>query len=337
MDKMILNHEQNMCAARIFLNIFGFVLEDGRDLTIGKLKIFDNSQNCVGELHFENEKVFMVAKNVHCAFSASYDTPKIFSLIDQECERGYHASWTTKISFQTQTSSNHTLNGEFLMDCSMDSEYGIQCKCRPSIHGQMKEKGNITLNMLTPYKIFDFEIETEEQREVIEMRAEQMKHNLIYGKYDMEKSGYPYHWHSIINTLKTANADCFHVFLEEKEYSEILSFHNEIIPIEKNNLVSRRIQEGTLMQNLDPLMFQRIQEIRKLLFIGDVSLLDNLIGVCCDDFKEEEIFALLGIKRVPFAYQNGLNNLKNSYFEISENSCFGQTESPNKVLNLTEK
>ena len=73
------------------------------------------------------------------------------------------------------------------------------------------------------------------------------------------------------------------------------------------------------MRIIDSDMFQTIQETRTIFSIGDISILDNLISICYDKYTNQEIQALLGINRKKMNYQNGTDNLVNSYYEIEKN------------------
>ena len=61
MGEKYLTLEQNMCAARIFLNTFGFIMEDVSELNESSIiKIYDKSMNNIGQLCFNNGKVMMI-------------------------------------------------------------------------------------------------------------------------------------------------------------------------------------------------------------------------------------------------------------------------------------
>ena len=72
------------------------------------------------------------------------------------------------------------------------------------------------------------------------------------------------------------------------------------------------------MKELDPKMYKEIKTLLQLFRLEDILLLDNLISVCYDSYTDEEIYALLGIKRKPFVFQNGQTKLKNAYFYNKE-------------------
>ena len=93
--------EQNICAAKIFLNTFGFKLEDVRNLTeSSKIKIFNKSMNEVGELHFNNQKVVITAKYNKITLTASYDFAKMFGFVDVGYDNELFGQWFSKINFK---------------------------------------------------------------------------------------------------------------------------------------------------------------------------------------------------------------------------------------------
>ena len=61
---------------------------------------------------------------------------------------------------------------------------------------------------------------------------------------------------------------------------------------------------------------KEIQELKETLKIDNVSLLDNLISVCYDNYTDKELYALLGIIRKKMEYQNKATCLIDSYYGI---------------------
>lgn len=78
----------------------------------------------------------------------------------------------------------------------------------------------------------------------------------------------------------------------------LINYHDEDIPkINNDDSSESLIQKGLLMQKLDNSLIEKINELRKLLSINNISLLDNLISICYDDYTNEELSALLGVER----------------------------------------
>lgn len=341
MDEKYLTLEQNTCAARIFLNTFGFTLENVDDVNeLSKIKIFDKAMNEVGELHFDNGRVIMSASYNNSMLEASFDIAKMWGFVDRECGNALFGQWSSKIAFQVQKSNNVKLSGEFLIGSSADSEFGLSCLCHPLINCEIPERGNIILKILRDGSTFSLEIVAGENYEVIDVRPWDwlngfLLHDIKKGQYDEEKHAYPYRRYAgIFNGAERGeNKDKLHVFLNEEEYRIQLAFRNEFPPkVGDDNSKETLLQKGRLMQDLDPDMFERIKKLREVLSIGDVSLLDNLISVCYDSYTDEELSALLGLNRKRMNYQNGADNLVKSYYGIGISNCFFPLEAQKRLL-----
>ena len=335
---------QNTCAARIFLNTFGLILETTNEVTeFSKIKIFDKSMNEVGELHFANSKVIMSANYNNSVLDASFDIATMLGFIDLECESAPYAlygEWSSNITFQVKKSNNITLSGELFISCSADTEFGISCLCHPLINCEVPEKGNIILKILRDGSTFNHKIVAGENNEVIDVRPWDwlngfILHEIKKGKYDKEKYVYPYRKYAgIFNGAERGeDKDKLHVFLKEEEYKKQLTYRNEFLPkVGDDKSKEALLQKGGLMQDLDPDMFKKIKKLREILLIGDISLLDNLISVCYDSYTDEELCALLGVNRQKMNYQNGADSLVNSYFEIGSSNCFFPLETQKRLL-----
>lgn len=308
MNKTYLTLEQNICAARIFLNTFGLTLENVDEVNeFSKIKIFDKALNEIGELHFNNGKVIMSVNYNNSVLNASFDIAKMLEIIDPECKSAAYAlfgEWSSKIDFKLKEQNGIKLSGEFLIISSIDTEFGVSCLCHPLINCEVPGKGNIILKILRDGSLFKLEIVAGENYETINVRPYDslngfLLHDIRKGKYDEKKYAYPYRRYAgIFNGAETGeNKDKLHVFLNEEEDNNQLNFRSEFIPkVKSENSKENLLQKGRMMQELDPDMFEKIKKLRELLLIGDVSLLDNLISVCYDIHTDEELNALLGIK-----------------------------------------
>ena len=117
------------------------------------------------------------------------------------------------------------------------------------------------------------------------------------------------------------------MFLNEEQEGEILNYRRELVKkVDKNNYKKMNIQRGLLMQQLDSDMLKKVRLLRKIFTIDDISLLDNLISVCYDNYTDDELTALLGTKRPTTVYQNDAKNLTDSYFGIDKKSKFVSLE-----------
>ena len=344
MDSKYLTLGQNICAARIFLNTFGLILEDVIEVNeFSKIKILDQNRNAVGELHFCDGKVILSANYNDSVLEASYDIAEITGFVGIENNKSAPAlfgQWVSKIIFSVKKENLVNLSGEFLLDCSADSEFGVTCWCHTLINCEVSDKGKVILKNQNDGRTFGLEISFGDYNEAIDiMPWDEMngfiKHVITKGEYDKETYSYPYKRYAGIFSAGRIEErkEQLHVFLSERELKKELSLYNDWpTKVGADNSKELLIQKGILMKQLDSDMYSRIKELRELLFIGDVSLLDNLINVCYDSYSDEEIYALLGLQRQKMNYQDGADNLRNSYFGIGRNSYFLPLEEQKKLL-----
>lgn len=338
MHEKYLTFEQNLCAARIFLNTFGLTLENANDINeSSKLKIFDKVQE-VGELHFNNDKIMMSANYNDSMLEASFDSAKTCCFADIESGNALFGQWSSEIFFQIQKQNDIKLSGEFLIGSSVDSEFGISCLCHPLINCEIANKGNITLKILRDGRTFGLEIDSGNYNETIDISPWSdfngfIKHIITNDKYNPKRYENEYRKYMGIFSSGGENEDKLKIFSLETEWGKEISSRIEFVPKngddESEALV---IQKGMLMQDLDPDMFDKIKKLREILLIGDISLLDNLVSVCYDSYTDEELSALLDLKRQKMYYQDGSDSLINSYFGIGKNSCFFSREEHKRLL-----
>lgn len=344
MSEKYLTFEQNTCAARIFINTFGLVLENLSDVNeFSKLKIFDKAMNEVGKLYFDKGKAIMSANYNSCVLDASFDIAKF---VDLRCENDLFSlfgQWFSKIYFQVQKPNDIKIFGEFLIDSSVnteDVEFGISCLCRPLINCEVPGGENIILKILRDGSTFSLESVAGENYEVIDVRPWDwlngfLLHDIKKGKYDEGKHAYPYRRYAgIFNGAEVGeNKDKLQIFLNEEKYHNRLTFRNEFLPkTGEDNSKEALLQKGKLMQDLDSDMFEKIKKLKEVLLIGDISLLDNLVSVCYDSYTDEELIALLGLSKQGTNYQNGADSLVKSYYGIGISNCFFPLEVQKRLL-----
>ena len=156
MDNAYLTLEQNTCAARIFLNIFGLTLGDISNANeSSRIKIFDNQANEVGELYFDSGKIIMYANYNNCSLNASLEMPTIWGFVDLESNNAKFGEWNSNIDFQVQSPSISNIEGNMLISNAIDSEFGINCICHSTINIQANEKDE---NVVDFYACYTFVI-----------------------------------------------------------------------------------------------------------------------------------------------------------------------------------
>lgn len=315
MNEKIMSYENSLRDARIFLNTFGFILEDK---LLEKLNIFDKDGNIVGYLSKDDNRINISVDYNSMLLEASYCLPNILAFVDVEDNDQLFGQWNSEIHFILKTDKLN-MNGEFLLSSSMDSEFGSRCVCHPIIRCDLGNLGKIEFEILRNGNTFGLKFITHNLKESINIRPFDdlngyIKHDILYGEYDFTRSSFPYRRYSGVFTGGESEKDKLHVFLHEEKYRESLDFKNAFIEKVIGNSISAVIQKGNLMKELDSDMYKKINVLYQVLMIEDFSFLDNLISVCYDSYTDEELFALLGIKRRKFVYQSGETNLKDAYF-----------------------
>lgn len=339
MKEKYLTLEQNTCAARIFLNTFGLTLGSVSDVNeFSKIKILDKAMNEVGELHFDNGKVIIAANYNNSVLDANFDVAKMFSFVDIENGNAFFGQWSSKIAFQVQKQDTVKLSGEFLIGSSADSEFGVSCLCQPLINCDVASKGTITLKIQRDGRAFGLKVTSGSYNETIDIIPWDnisgfIKHVISSGEYDPERYKHEYKKYTGVFPAGERDEDRLHVFLSETQWDNQISFRNEF-PLKAGDDESEAlvIQKGMLMQELDPDMFEKIKNLREVLSIGDVSLLDNLVSVCYEGYTDEELSVLLGLNRQRMNYQNGADSLVKSYYEIGISNCFFPLEAQKSLL-----
>lgn len=316
MEKVKLSLKESMPAAKIFLNIFGLVLDE------------DNTIKCngdaVGNLFIVDDTIYMKANYNDAVLNASFNIPKGYGFVDTEDNNALFGEWKIPITFDIN-SNNIKYDGSILFDCTADSEFGLNCLIHPEIIITSPDDKKINVKMQKDFNFFRFDISKDDYYEYAFISpwndlSGYLMHQITKGKE--VKYAFPYNFQAGIypGAEVGERKNLLHVFLSERERNgeeeKYLSFHNEFVPrVAKDDTAESNIQKGLLMQKLDKAMYEKIELIRKLLTIGNVSILDNLVGACYNSYSDEEVHALLGINREKMKYQTEANNLREAYFD----------------------
>jgi len=289
--------------------------------------------NEVGKLYFASGKVIMQATDNESILQAQFDMANIPNLASVPT----FGKWSSKIAFDIQKQNHANLLGDFIISASVNLMSELSCSCH-SLIMYAADKENIVLEISRNSRMFRLNISSENHKEIIEVMPWDnlngfIKHVISKGKYDPKRYRCEYDKYTGIFTTGEETSDRLHVFLSERKWNKEISCKSEF-PLKVGDEKSEElvIQKGMLMHKLDPDMFDRIKDIKELLTIGDISLLDNLVSVCYDKYTNEELSALLGIERKPMVYQDGADSLIDSYFGIGNESSFFTAEQQKKFI-----
>ena len=173
MKKQYLTFKQSLCAARIFLNTFGFLLEEDEAINEKtKLKIYDREMNEVGYIYFNNNDLVIFANYKSAILKAIYKIPQIYGFVDEETVDSTFAifgNWSNMIIFEIVKNDKTKLTGQFLITCSVDTELGANCTAHPYL---IYKNGNkkIALKILQDNVFLGIEFDTDKYNEKIFIR-----------------------------------------------------------------------------------------------------------------------------------------------------------------------
>lgn len=334
MEDIYLTLNQNLCSARIFLNLFNLSLEEKEEVKhYDKLRIFNSENLEVGKVNFKDGIV-----NIECMTSlgrlnANYEISKFWGLNDLEVGGGL-VEWVHNINFNVD--GEQKFDGDIQIGASMDTDFGNRCRTHSIIRYIDKDNNNVVLKFMEDGKPFSYEAKKEGFREVLEIDPwcdyeSYMYHIIRKGEYDKEKSNWPYEslkfvWHNGDNDknhLRTISQ-----LIENYKYKEWKKELYEKSGTDKE----ATIQKGLLMHKIDSDFVKKIEELINLFKKDNVSFFTNLIDVAFDKVSEEEIKALFGTNIKKITYYNGADNLLDAYFNTKRNSQFLPEKVYSKVL-----
>ena len=318
--------EQNLCNAKIFLNIFGLFLETKEEIDqFSKLNIFDENNNQVGILYFENEVVKIQSVTSLGNLNANYDMAKFNGFKDLECG-GAFIQWNHTINFQVE--GNLNFSGDMQIGLSVDTNFGNNCTVHATIKYTDENSNEVELKFMDDGKLFSYEAEKDDFSEILEINPWNdylsfMYHVIRNGKYDSTHCYFPnenlkFVWHNGIddrNHLKTVS--------QIIENLEVIEYDNQLHEsIGKDDSVESTIQKGLLMQQIDDNFSKKIIELIDLFKKDSVSFFENLVNITFNKVSEEEIKALFGVDIKKMSYHNGADNLLDAYFDVNKNNHF---------------
>lgn len=336
MKKEYLTLKQNLCSARILLNIFGLILEEQEEINeFSKLKIFNQDNLEVGNVIFENGVVKIQSLTNLGNLEASYDIAKFSGFEDIECG-GAFVQWAHNIKFQVD--GNLNFSGDMQIGVNMDTTFGNNCRVHCKIKYLDASDNEVELKFMDDGKPFSYVAEKDHFREVLEIDPWSdfdsfMCHTIRNGEYDREKFCFPHEivkcvWHNGSNDrnhLKTVSSVI--------KNSESVEYESQLYEsVGKDDSVNSTIQKGLLMQQIDSDFSKKIVELINLFKKGNVSFFSNLIDVAFNKVSEEERKALFGVDIERMSYHNGADNLLDAYFGIKENNRFLPKDVYTKVL-----
>jgi len=336
-----LNYRQNLCSARIFLNMFGLVLDDVSEIDENtRINIYlKDTDLAVGKVVFSGDKVVMKASFNNDSLEADYKMATTDGFIDEEDAGAVFIDWGTNIGFKMKNDSGEFF-GEVLLESVMDSVFGLNCCCHTWLRGKFAGK-EISLKFQRDGAAFQADIwdDLNDEHFLIEPFNEfngYLRHTINEGKYQKPEKSWSSYEHQKYMTIASGwdpdKRTTLHSFFKEKRYDKAIEEKSEIIPVEMINGKPSLQQKGYLMQAIDNTFVSGINNIRNVLAFGNTSFINGCINACFDSWSQEDLKAIFGIERAKDFYQDGSPNLITAYFNPGTENPFHLGENQLKLL-----
>lgn len=317
-----LSAKQNTVAAKIFLNTFGYVLDESiKYLTFYiKPKIYNKEGKDIGELYFRGNVAYIVVNDGDIKLMASYKLPKVA-----------YGCWDNRISFSLNNSGNQ-IDGNYIIKCSCSIETNINCTCSVDLTCKTKNGDEHKMEIFSNGSFFRVCSFNGDRKEDINVNVWNewdpcyYTHRITKGIMD-STGNYPYYSNVILGSqLEKDDSEENLIFVsEKKEYSNIIEQHQVTCIKNPGDTDSDKlIRIGNNMRCFDPKLFDQIYMLQEPMMIGKTSVLQNIISICLDKYPNNIVYAMLGIRKIDTFYQDNVCNLKDAYFGTPEKSEFAK-------------
>ncbi len=316
-----LNQNQGLRAGIVFLNMLGIQVVPQPIYTENKVAyplLFNNKQSGYITLKEQIGEVSMEIDNDEIYLTSHYEIPTVSGMKDEESGfRGIvFVDWSSIIGFTMQRKSDGSImSGTMQLNSSADKEFGKKCSMHADMEVRNSNLGNYILKLYNNGYNFLYhnKNESEEQQLGVRYIQERIYHDVCT---DFDEEG---EW----QTRNIAGATMIHYGKQIRKYNaiqKIINGHIEDIKFDedmidtlvKEDQLACLIQLGNEARSMAPKLAQTIQDIRKDLKIGNISLLDSLLETT---FRNKELInATFGYMPHNIAWQNGTNSLKDAYF-----------------------
>lgn len=321
MNEVELTYEQNLCAAVAFLKMFNLNVDDFTDISLGDSVIIrDEIGKEKGIITFENNKFNISAQSVFGQLDASYKWVSAVGFVDFESEGCPNfAAWNTNIDYSIDDGSVIKMDGNFIIDCSLDSEFGSKFICHSCLDYYVGDNIFFQLELQKNGRTFYLKYKKDEMdRTIIVMPFDSLngyiKYIVVKGEYDSEFGGYPYRKFSGIYESNYDGSNKICSFSSVREYDDLVESKSEYYDMIEEGSKEFIMFIGNLMQQLDLEMHSEIDSVKNWLTEGNISLLDNFIAASLESFDDEEVKALLGLERRSIKDSGKVKKLSQIYF-----------------------
>ena len=326
-----LTREQNLAAAKVFLNIFDLTLEDTDKINeVTSLEIYN--PNPVGTLNFTDNKITISVDSLDGKLEANYDFANIFTI--STGENGLSSKeWSNNIKFSYDINNGVKLTGDFLIGACIDDEFGLTCLCQPLLSCEIADKEKVNISMFRNQKFFDLQSIKENYQEEISVDKDT---NLIIHNISQDTNQSKTNVVAYSRYYKHKEED------ENKQYLGVRSikykdgkairYNQQSIPAISDSQYDNFIQQCKMLHELDPSISNKIKNLQRNLIIHGVPVLDNIFNVCYDGYSNLDLQTIFNTEISHFTYQDYAENLKDSYFGISNDKNYFSISKTHKQL-----
>ncbi len=326
-----LTREQNLAAAKVFLNIFDLTLEDTDKINeVTSLEIYN--PNPVGTLNFTDNKITISVDSLDGKLEANYDFANIFTI--STGENGLSSKeWSNNIKFSYDINNGVKLTGDFLIGACIDDEFGLTCLCQPLLSCEIADKEKVNISMFRNQKFFDLQSIKENYQEEISVDKDT---NLIIHNISQDTNQSKTNVVAYSRYYKHKEED------ENKQYLGVRSikykdgkairYNQQSIPAISDSQYDNFIQQCKMLHELDPSISNKIKNLQRNLIIHGVPVLDNIFNVCYDGYSNLDLQTIFNTEISHFTYQDYAENLKDSYFGISNDKNYFSISKNHKQL-----
>ncbi len=323
MEKISLNYAQSICAARVFLNTFGLILEDVNEIDASsKIGIFDSNTNRVGELHFEDMKVLISAEYYdNASLVASYFIPTIY------LSYNIH-KWTSDIDFSCSLGSKFNICGRFPIESFINDNMEFSCYCHPSLEYTIPGKEVTSIGILNDDGIFKADTKIGDYHEEINVNpmaifGKSISHIITVGPYNNGKDHWPYYREFSVTAQNNAESNEGELVVSTTETANSIDLlHQSKVVKMISSPESRETLDFKSLLAFNPRLHQSISRLSNNLTLWGSPILDYMLSNLNDYLDDTAFYFLLGIDKTTVPYQNGANNISDAYFGTAQNKEF---------------